>query len=109
MKLLWPLFCLSISWSVCRGQTPDTSVCDPNANTGPPSPPIPDLPDSWHVRVECNFVDKNRTVEVEEYYDNTGNRGKITEYEIGIGVEAIYSYATNELILVVPQTEVGNS
>ncbi|XP_046581733.1 uncharacterized protein LOC124289166 [Haliotis rubra] len=92
---LWMVLFLTLTSSL----TPDPSVCTPSDGSNPG--PTPKLPDQFSARVECNILNKNSTTDVEEWYDQVGNRGAAQQYQFGIKADVIYDYTTQEYIMVV--------
>ncbi|XP_071098409.1 uncharacterized protein [Haliotis cracherodii] len=94
---LWMLSLLTLTSSqTIKG--PDPSVCIPSDGSNPG--PTPKLPDTFSARVECNILDKNYTTDVEEWYDQVGNRGAVQQWEMGVKANIIYDYTAGEYIMV---------
>ncbi|XP_046329397.2 uncharacterized protein LOC124113180 isoform X1 [Haliotis rufescens] len=83
---------------------PDDSVCkitdfikQAGTRLGPKKP---DLPRQWSVRIEANFLDSNYSMDMQEYYDDVGNRGAVIQWVEGVQTKLIFLYDTNELIVL---------
>lgn len=50
--------------------------------------------------MECNFKDKNQTIDMSEYYDYPNQRAAVFEDELGFHAQGIYSYNTNEFFFL---------
>lgn len=53
--------------------------------------------------MECNFQDKNQTIDMSEYYDYPNQRAAVFEDELGFHAQGIYSYNTNEFFFIEDQ------
>ena len=56
-------------------------------------PPFPVLPNQFITEVEANIVNKNRTVQVTEYYDLPNDRARLEVFSNGSRHISIFSYA----------------
>ncbi|XP_050396836.1 uncharacterized protein LOC126815310 [Patella vulgata] len=88
----------------------DTSVCDPQnyaklAAQNPPEHPVPQLPDHFTVRVECNILDQNITIDIKEFYDGPNDRGAVHMWQNGTNIHLLFSYKTDELLAIVDQDD----
>ncbi|KAJ8307887.1 hypothetical protein KUTeg_014534 [Tegillarca granosa] len=59
----------------------------------------PTLPNSYQVKIECNFKDKNMTTDISEYYDQLGNRAAVkkcyTQSISGTSNTILFGYKPN--------------
>ncbi|XP_062575643.1 uncharacterized protein LOC134237559 [Saccostrea cucullata] len=81
----------------------DTSVCNPASLSNGGLVSKPTLPNKYSVKVECNFADKSQSIDISEYYDYPNQRATVYEEELGLHVQGIYSYNTNELFTIEDQ------
>ncbi|XP_071507598.1 uncharacterized protein [Diadema antillarum] len=79
------------------GAAPDPSVCIPKPPTGE-GPPLPKLPSQYTLRIEGNIVTKNYSLEMQEYYDEPGNRGAADTLSRGFESHTSYDYKTGQSI-----------
>jgi hypothetical protein len=63
----------------------------------------PTLTPTYSVNVECNFQDKQQTIDIKEYYDYPNQRAVVIEHEVGLEAKGIYSYQTNQLFTIEDQ------
>lgn len=82
----------------------DASVCTPTP-PGNNAKSKPTLPNTYSVKVECNFQDKNQTIDMSEYYDYPNQRAAVFEDELGFHAQGIYSYNTNEFFFIEDQLQ----
>ena len=75
-------------------------VCDPTNYTGPPSMPLPDFPTQFSVVIEANLGQENLTLNVKEYFDEVGNRGRF-EITMDVGnTVGIFDYDDGEIFVI---------
>lgn len=83
----------------------DINVCNPATLTNNGIKSKPTLPNTYSVKVECNFKDKNQTIDMSEYYDYPNQRAAVFEDELGFHAQGIYSYNTNEFFFLEDQLQ----
>ena len=59
---------------------------------------MPTPPPQFSAHIECVITDKNMTTDLNEYYDDTGNRGAVHQLDLGLELDAWYDYNVNEFI-----------
>lgn len=79
-------------------------LCGSFTGSGPPLPT--QLPQQFSVHVEANILNENRTVWVQEFYDDINNRGSITFVNEGVRERVIFDYNDNEIFLI-PDVKAG--
>jgi len=76
---------------------PRASASHDFSNAAPSSPERPSLPTQFHVIVEWNDLSKNKTVLLEEWYDEHEQKGTVTSMSDGIQFFKIMDFKTKEL------------
>ncbi|XP_022304410.1 uncharacterized protein LOC111111618 [Crassostrea virginica] len=84
----------------------DITVCNPASLTNGGAVSKPSLPNTYSVKVECNFQDKTQSVDISEYYDYPNQRAAVFEEEYGFHAQGIYSYNTNEFFNIEDQLQI---
>ena len=76
-------------------------ICDPANYTGPPSIPLPNFPTQFSVIIEATLGQDNTTLNVREYFDEVGNRGR---FEFTMNVNStqvgIFDYDDGEIFFI---------
>lgn len=67
-----------------------------------PNKPRPNVTNTFSAHVQCVIMNKNRTTDIHEWFDETLNEGRVRQLQEGIQLDAWYSYNTNEFIAYVP-------
>ncbi|XP_060074040.1 uncharacterized protein LOC132553781 [Ylistrum balloti] len=81
----------------------DSSICqDPVAPAGVIPVPKPTIPEQFSANIECTIKNKNMTIDMHEFFDNTNNRGALSQYQDGESYMAWYDYSINEFISYFP-------
>ena len=75
-------------------------VCDPANYAGPPSIPLPDLATQFSAVTEANLGQENRTLNVKEYFDEVGNRGRFEITKNEENSVGIYDYDDGEIFMI---------
>ncbi|XP_071940932.1 uncharacterized protein [Antedon mediterranea] len=74
-------------------------VCSPVESNNGPS--LPKLSNQYSTSIEASILQKSYTQDVEEFYDEPGNRGSFRTVKSGEETFKIYDYDTDELYTVV--------
>ncbi|XP_065930578.1 uncharacterized protein [Magallana gigas] len=80
----------------------DTSVCNGDPVSSVPNKPRPNVTNTFSAHVQCVIMNKNRTTDIHEWFDESLNEGRVRQLQEGIQLDAWYSYNTNEFIAYVP-------
>lgn len=81
----------------------DSSICqDPVAPPGVTPIPKPTIPEQFSAHIECTIKNKNMTIDMHEFFDNTNNRGALIQTQDGEPFMAWYDYSINEFISYFP-------
>ncbi|XP_033725895.1 uncharacterized protein LOC117315692 [Pecten maximus] len=100
------LLLLTIVVSAVTGQVKhgkDSSICqDPVAPAGVVPVSKPAIPEQFSAHIECTIKNKNMTIDMHEFFDNTNNRGYLSQTQDGTLFEAWYDYSINEFISYFP-------
>ena len=83
-----------------------TPICDPDDFPTAASVPIPGLPDQFSFTIEGNLFERNSTAVITEYYDGSGNRGRLDRGFNGSASIVIFDYNLGE-IFTIPDLETG--
>ncbi|XP_041459070.1 uncharacterized protein LOC121410823 [Lytechinus variegatus] len=92
-------FILLVSILIVAGE-PDPNVCIPAPPTGE-GPPLPKLPTQYRLRIEANIKNKDYSLEMQEYYDQPGNRGASDTLSRGFQSHTSYNYNTGQSITTI--------
>ncbi|XP_070210743.1 uncharacterized protein [Littorina saxatilis] len=87
---LWILNC-------CHGDK-ISGVCTDITNPPVNQAARPDIPDQFHVVVECSLLDQNKTTVVTEWYDFTSNLAHVTQQDEMEYGDLFFDYKNNELL-----------
>ena len=86
-------------------------ICDPEDYRAPLAMPFPQIPQQFSTVVEANFVESrnrsNSTVNVVEYFDTDGNRGRMEFSANGFKEVGIFDYDDGEIFFI-PDLETGD-
>ena len=63
-------------------------------------PPFPVLPVIFQTRVEATFVEKQKTITAQEFYDGPGNRAAIRVIEQNTENLVVFDYRNNQSLTV---------
>ena len=63
-------------------------------------PPLPILPDVFQTRVEATFVEKQKTITAQEFYDGPGSRAAIHTIENNTENLVVFDYRNNQSLTV---------
>ncbi|XP_056002711.1 uncharacterized protein LOC130049325 isoform X2 [Ostrea edulis] len=80
----------------------DTSICNGDPVSPVPNRPRPNITNTFSAHIQCVIMNKNETIDIQEWFDESESQGRIKEHSMGITVDAWYSYNTNEFISYLP-------
>ena len=65
-----------------------------------PSPPLPLLPTAFQTKVEANFINKQTTKILEEYYDGLNNRAAGRLFRNNTMNHILFDYKNSQIVYV---------
>jgi len=84
---------------------PDSAVCTQLPDS--PGTTLPNLPESFSVRVEANILYKKKTTTLHEYYSYDSNTAAVRQKENGQEGMFFYMYGSNQFLSVMPDSAGG--
>ncbi|XP_046581755.1 uncharacterized protein LOC124289195 [Haliotis rubra] len=82
----------------------DGTVCS-SPGTVANNIPRPTVPSTFEIHVECIIINKNRSTEVHEYYDQASKSAAVHQTLLGAHFYGYFDYSTNEFLGIDPDAK----